>query len=370
MTGARIPYLPWASAIVGAALLGPACAETPSTSRTEGMTDTPAPYHHAPGGGFRNPPGSPEKTAGWFDVAKLIFRLWTSVPDPVVPDDHVLAPEDVALQMAQAGNPSVTWLGHAAFIVRLGGKIVITDPFLGEIAGPPPMGPKRFVPPALRAEDLPAADVMLVSHSHYDHLDEATITAYPHKATTQVIVPLGLGPFFTERGYAKVLEQDWWQTWTQDGLTITTLPAVHASGRGLFDQNETLWASFAITTGEERIWFSGDTALGSVFSEIGERRGPFDLALIAIGAYTPRDMMKPVHANPEEAVEIARAVRARKAIGMHWGTIVLTPEDPFEAPVRFRQAAIDQGYGAENAFVLKIGETYTFADQGPRAAAE
>jgi len=72
------------------------------------MTDTPAPYHHAPGGGFRNPPGSPEREGGWFDVVKLVFRLWTSVPDPVVPDDHVLAPEDVSLQMAQAGNPSVT----------------------------------------------------------------------------------------------------------------------------------------------------------------------------------------------------------------------------------------------------------------------
>jgi len=211
---------------------------------------------------------------------------------------------------------------------------------------------------------------MVVSHSHYDHPDEATIAAYPHKATTQVIVPLGLGSFFTERGYAKVLEQDWWQTWTTDGLTITTLPAIHSSGRGLFDQNETLWASFAIAAGGERVWFSGDTALGAVFTEIGERHGPFDLALISIGAYTPRDMMKAVHATPEEAVEIVRAVRARKAIGMHWGTIVLTPEDPFEAPVRFRQAAIDQGYGAENAMTLKIGETYTVAEDGQRAAAE
>lgn len=244
---------------------------------------------------------------------------------------------------------------------------MITDPFLGDIAGRPPMGPKRFVPPALRAEDLPEADVMVVSHSHYDHLDEATVSAYPHKATTQVIVPLGLGPFFTtERGYEKVLEQDWWQTWSHDGLAITTLPAVHSSGRGLFDQNETLWASFAIAAGGERVWFSGDTALGPVFTEIGERYGPFDLALVAIGAYTPRDFMKAVHANPEEAVEIVRAVRARKAIGMHWGTVMLTPEDPFEAPVRFRQAAIDQGYGAENAWILKIGESRAFADHQAR----
>ena len=173
-------------------------------------------------------------------------------------------------------------------------------------------------------------------------------------------MPLGLGSFFAERGYENVLEQDWWQTWRSGDLAITTLPAVHGSGRGLFDRNETLWASFAIVTSTERVWFSGDTARGAVFSEIGRRHGPFDLALVGIGAYEPRTIMAPVHATPEEAVEIARAVRARKAIGMHWGTIVLTSEDPFETPARFRRAAEDQGYGAENAWILKIGETRAF----------
>ena len=141
-------------------------------------------------------------------------------------------------------------------------------------------------------------------------------------------------------------------------MTITTLPAVHFSGRGLFDRNKTLWASFSFRSENESIWFSGDTAAGEVFREIGERHGPFDLALVAIGAYEPRSIMRSIHASPEEAIQIARDIGAKRAIGMHWGTIRLTPEDVFEPPVRLKQAAIQQGYGVDNAITLKIGETF------------
>ena len=198
---------------------------------------------------------------------------------------------------------------------------------------------------------------MLISHNHYDHLDAKTVDAYPWKQHTQVIVPLGLGKFFSKRGYSKVLEQDWWDSWSMDDLTITALPAVHFSGRGIGDRNKTLWASFSIDSSERKIWFSGDTARGKIFEEIGERAGPFDYSLVAIGAYTPRKIMQDVHVTPEEAIEISRTIGARKAIGMHWGTIMLTPENPFDAPVRFRQAARVQGFGEENARIMKIGET-------------
>ena len=141
------------------------------------------------------------------------------------------------------------------------------------------------------------------------------------------------------------------------GLSIKTLPAVHFSGRGLFDRKKALWASFAIETSDSKIWFSGDTAWGEVFREVGKKAGPFDYAIVGIGAYEPPAIMVEVHATPEEGIAISKAVGAKKAIGMHWGTIMLTPEDPFEAPERFRQAAIDQGFGEENAVILKIGET-------------
>lgn len=275
----------------------------------------------------------------------------------LIPAGHVLDKADVVQQLATAGNPGVTWLGHATFLIRIAGKVVLTDPFLGDRAGPLGVGPKRFVAAALAVDELPGIDVIIVSHNHYDHLDAKTIESYEHKESTQVIVPLGLAPFFEKRGYTNVLEQDWWQTWQQDDLRITTLPAVHFSGRGLFDRNKTLWASFAIASSAERIWFSGDTARGEVFSEIGDRHGPFDLALIGIGAYEPQAIMQSIHASPEEAIEIAMNIGAKRTVGMHWGTIRLTPEDPFEAPRRFRQAAIDQGYGEDNAWIMRIGES-------------
>lgn len=321
------------------------------------MTKEPAPYHHDPYGGFRNPPGSPEREAGVGDMTAFLFKQLTSVTAPKVPESHVVGPGDMRTQITEAGNPSITWLGHASFIIRAGGRTILTDPFLGERAGPAGMGPRRFVAAPLTPEELPAADVMVVSHNHYDHLDAVTIDNYPFKASVQVVVPLGLGPFFATRGYTNVVERDWWQFVRVENLKVTALPAVHFSGRGVADRNETLWASFALEVGSTKIWFAGDTGRGTVFDEIGKRKGPFDLALVPIGAYEPRKIMEPVHTNPEEAVQIARQVRARQAIGMHWGTIMLTPEDPFEAPLRFRQAAKDQGFGMDNAWVMKIGET-------------
>ncbi len=219
------------------------------------------------------------------------------------------------------------------------------------------IGPKRYVPAALSIDELPKVDILLLSHNHYDHLDAKVIEAYPYKTETQVIVPLGLAPFFTKRGYTHVVELDWWQSWSVPGLGIKALPAVHFSGRGLFDRAKTLWASYAMETNDAKIWFSGDTARGEVFDKVGELAGPFDYAIVGIGAYEPRSIMEDVHATPEEAIGIATAVRAEKAIGMHWGTIMLTPEDPFEAPIRFKQAALDPEYGQQNAIIMSIGET-------------
>lgn len=333
------------------------CNQTFSGSNIAMTEDRP--FHHLEGGGFRNPPGSPQREATAGEMYRFIRGEVFSPSKWTPPEGHVLSKAEFHRQMAAASNPSVTWLGHSGFIIRLGGHVIITDPFLGERAGALGFGPKRYSAAPISGGELPKADVLLVSHNHYDHLDAPTIEAYPHKQDTQVIVPLGLGAFFTKRGYTKVLEQDWWDMWHSEiGLTITTLPSVHGSGRGLWDQGKTLWASFGITTDEGKIWFSGDTANGDVFNEIGQRAGPFDLALMAIGAYEPRSIMKAVHVTPEEAVEVLRKIGAQSAIGMHWGTIALTPENPFDAPKRFKQAAQAQRFGKENAVVLRVGESH------------
>ena len=326
------------------------------------MPNTPAepvprPAHHRPGGGFRNPPGSPPRRATLRDMLK--FLLWdmrrAKLP-PIPPGLATAHPPD----LAALAESQIAWLGHACFALRVGGKLVLTDPYLGETAGPFGMGPKRFLPAALQAADLPQLDLIVISHNHYDHIDAAALKAYRWRKETPVICPLGVGKLLRRLGYAEVIELDWWQDWQLGDLTVTALPAVHFSGRGLFDRNSSLWASMALASPTRKVWFGGDTGYGEAFREIGQRTGPFDLALVGIGAYEPRIVMEASHATPEEAITIARDIGARAAVGMHWGSIMLTLEDPFEAPDRFRRAALEQQYGEGNAWIMQVGAVRGF----------
>jgi L-ascorbate metabolism protein UlaG (beta-lactamase superfamily) len=326
------------------------------------MPNTPAepaerPAHHRPGGGFRNPPGSPPRRATLRDMLK--FLLWDMRRAKLPPIPSGLA-ADLPPDLTALAENQLAWLGHACFALRLDGKLVLTDPYLGQTAGPFGLGPKRFLPAAVQAKDLPRLDLIVISHNHYDHIDTQALKAYRWRKETPVVCPLGVGTFLRRLGYADVTELDWWQDWHLGELTVTALPAVHFSGRGLFDRNRTLWSSVAIASRTCKVWFGGDTGYGEVFREIGERAGPFDLALVGIGAYEPRIVMEASHATPEEAISIARDIRARIAVGMHWGSIMLTPEDPFEAPDRFRRAALEQQYGEANAWIMQVGEVRDF----------
>ncbi len=340
-----------------------ACAQT--LNRSSDM-----PFHHNADGTFRNLPGGQKSDAGVIESAAFFAKMLFDNTEVKNPPGHVLPADQVQLAALAAPNPSVTWLGHAAFIVRTGGKVILTDPFLGDVAGPTGLGPRRHAPPGMTVDELPDIDILLISHNHYDHLDRSTLKALKGKEQIEVIVPLGLAGMFHDMGYRRIHELDWWQERSFDRVTVRLLPAVHFSGRGIFDKNKSLWGSFGIYADDARIWFSGDTGYGSVFKEIGRRAGPFDMALVAIGAFEPRNFMKAVHASPEEAVKILKDVRADRGIGMHWGTIKLTLEEPFETPDRFRAAARSQGYGEENAIILAIGETHALPERIAQAVGE
>lgn len=307
---------------------------------------------------FRNPPGSPPQTAGLADFAPFFLRRATDRKPPDVPPGHVLPPGDAAADLKAAGSESLTWLGHASFLLRTGGKSILTDPFLSDWASPfPGFGPKRYVPPGITLGALPRVDALVISHNHYDHLDARTVEALPGRERIAAFVPAGLGTFFRSRGYREVHELGWEASARLGEILVTALPSIHFSGRTPFDRDATLWAAWSIASAGLKLFFAGDTGYGPSFTATGARHGPFDVALLPIGAYEPASIMAPVHLTPEEAAAVGRDVRAKTLVAMHWGTIVLTDEPPFEAPGRFRAAANRLGYPDHRVWVMKIGET-------------
>ena len=319
------------------------------------------PYHHVKEG-FRNPPGSPEYAGSLKDTISAytdrIVEAFTGYA-PTLSPEYILAPAEVRKGLEHIKEKdALTWLGHASFLIKLGGKTILTDPFLTEYAtGMPPFGPRRATPPALSIEELPQIDIMVVSHNHYDHLDVETVEALPGKNNIHVVVPLGMGAFFSERGYSVITELDWYDGVDVGDVTVRAVPAIHGSGRGLFDHNKYLWASYVFSSGAKQVYFSSDTAFGPVYSEIGQKIGPVDYALVPIGVYEPRRRMKSRHVNPAEALRLGQSLRAKTIIAMHWGTIRLSDESFEEPPQRFRQVADENGYTEETAWVLKIGES-------------
>jgi L-ascorbate metabolism protein UlaG (beta-lactamase superfamily) len=240
----------------------------------------------------------------------------------------------------------------------LGGRNILLDPFLSDYATPvPPFGPKRFTPPGLPVEKLPGIDLLVISHNHYDHLDRATLEVLPNKDRIPVIVPLKLKGFFSELGFRDVTELDWHDTKKTGPITVTAIPAVHFSSRSLFDRNETLWTGYSISDGHTKVYFSGDTGYHSIFKDLGRRYGPFDLGLVPIGAYKRASNLKSTHATPEEAVRLGRDLGVKTLVPMHWGTLVLSYEPPFEPPVRFLKAGLASGFSESRLWKMAVGET-------------
>jgi L-ascorbate metabolism protein UlaG (beta-lactamase superfamily) len=324
------------------------------------------PYHHTRRG-FRNPPGSARDHGSLGHLWIILRFLWLTrhTPrQPEVPAGFVL-PRGVVIDgiRRHRHGDSLTWLGHACFLIRLGGRTILTDPFLSSHASPiDGFGPRRFTPPALGVRDLPPLDMVLISHNHYDHFDVAALADPRFPRGARVVVPLGLGPRLIELGYIDTTEVDWHHAVALGGdgnapVRVVATPAVHFSGRGLFDRNRTLWCGFALEGGGKRLYFGGDSAFGDVFGEVGARHGPFDLAMLGVGAYEPRPIFRKSHSTPEEAVEMARLLGARRIAGMHYGSIVLSGEPAFEPPVRLRAAARAAGYADEDIWTMRLGET-------------
>ena len=319
------------------------------------------PYHHLSDGSFRNPKGSPESDSN-FKWSFKIFNKEKKKLDMKIPKDHVIEKKIVLSNLEGFKNDDyITWIGHATFLIKLGNTTIITDPVFSKNAGPLFFGPKRFTEPALTLKEIPKIDLFLLTHNHYDHQDMRTIKRFPFKES-KVLLPLKLGKYFTRNGYRDVNEMDWYdEIKINDELKVTFLPAVHWSKRSLTDTNKTLWGNFLIKYKDKKILFACDTGVGNIYKELGDKFGPIDLTLINIGAYNfypmiPLKDKSAYHTNPEEALSIARDLKSKKAIGMHWGTFVLSLEPIMEPRKRFKDSAEQYGFKREDAIIFKIGE--------------
>ena len=327
------------------------------------------PYHHLPDGTFRNPSGSPERDwsssrrhGNFFKffyegiIKKKIFGK-KQIPD-YIPEGHFISEELAINNFINNKDPvSITWLGHATFLIRINETNILTDPFFSDHAGPYLVGPKRFVKPGISIANLPKIDIILISHNHYDHLDTKALGEINGKKRIKVIVPLKLKNIVEKQGYRNIQEIDWYDEIDINHIKIKSLPAIHWSRRLGQKRNETLWCGYSIQANKKKIYFSGDSAYGKVFSNIGKNDGSFDLSIVSIGAYAPRQMMQASHATPEEAVQLTRDIKSNNILGMHWGTIRLSAEDLWEPPERFYQAAIKVGYSHKQIWKMFIGET-------------
>lgn len=329
---------------------------------------TASPPHHQRNG-FRNPwPNSTPQ--GFRGVLKWMLKRLQSAPAPISGDAAIPRLSIVTCPPRKSGQLAITWVGHSSFLIQCDDINVLTDPMWSARASPVAFaGPKRLVPPAIPLDELPAPHITLISHDHYDHLDDTTIrhliSSFPRM---QWLAPLGVAHFLRKRGAAFVTELDWWEERVVEGIPIGCTPAQHFSGRYPWNRDSTLWCGWTLAFRNARVFFAGDTALHPEFGDIARRFGPFDMAILPIGAYEPRWFMQTVHMTPEDSVEAYRNLTAGQAgdrcvfVASHWGTFRLTDE-PVMEPVRLtRETWSVANLPPEQLWIFSHGETRSKAD--------
>jgi N-acyl-phosphatidylethanolamine-hydrolysing phospholipase D len=275
------------------------------------------------------------------------------------PGSFPLVRPSIAFPRAGEQECRLTWLGHASFLLQLAGRNILLDPVFSKRVSPfQRFGPARLVATPLPIAELPPIDVVLLSHDHYDHLDEPSIRELHGRFGRNVtwITPLEYRDWFARRGVQRLTELDWWESADLGGMTVTATPAQHWTRRGP-RSHQRLWCSFMIEAGGFRVYFGADSGYCPAFQEIGARFGGCDIAILPIGAYEPRWFMQYAHMNPEEAVQSFLDLKARIMVPMHWGTFRLTDEDMLEPPQRVRAAWQAAQLPAPDLRVLRHGET-------------
>lgn len=293
----------------------------------------------------------------WAGLERQFFGQEQRVPPSTPP----VSPLDAAtLQDPTRPGLRTTWFGHASVLIEIDGHRIMTDPVLSRRTSPFQfLGPARFHAPPVALAQLSGIDAVVISHSHYDHLDEATVKKLAAHGT-KFFLPLGIGTILEKWGVPanQITELDWWQKASIGRLSVTATPARHYSGRGLFDYGVTQWASWSINGPEHSVFYSGDTGYSAQFKEIGRQLGPFDVTLIKVGAYGPGQGWIDIHMPPEASVQVHLDVQGKRMLPVHWGTFNLALH-AWDEPIERTLAAAKAKH--VNVLTPKPGESVSAA---------
>jgi N-acyl-phosphatidylethanolamine-hydrolysing phospholipase D len=347
----RLLRLGFALLLLPVAIVGP-------TWGLEGREFPRAPHVH---GTFRNLDPAFWSASNWTRVRFYLLGASTLLNGQTAYAPLPSAVPDVNALRRNRQASTVTWVGHSTLLVQLDGVNVLTDPTWSLRVGPwsGTLGVRRFTPPGIAFDDLPPIDLVLISHDHYDHLDEATVRRLARTFNPRFVVPLGIKAWLADRGIMNVSELDWGQTVTVKGLEIVCTPAQHGSGRAVLDSGQRLWASWVVI-GSKRFYFAGDSGYSPHLAMIGQAFGPFDLAALPIGSYTPREIARPVHMSPEEALQGSLDLRSARFVGIHWGTFTLAREAYDEPPRRIAAEVARLALDPRSIWLPKPGETLSW----------
>jgi N-acyl-phosphatidylethanolamine-hydrolysing phospholipase D len=291
------------------------------------------------------------------DVLRWKFGI-TPKDEPSSTCDDSASAMPIAWEDMPTEDWRVTWLGHSSFLLQGCGRNLLIDPVFSDHCAPLPFPAlKRRVPAPCRLGELPPIDAVLLTHSHYDHLDLPTLRALGKQ--TRLVIAEGHAAWLGKQGFREVRELSWFaSSEIFPGILVTATPAQHFTARTPFDRNHGHWCGWLLEGGGVKLWHAGDSAYCPAFREIGEKFGPIDLGMIPIGAYSPRWFMKPMHMNPEEAVSAFQDTGCRQAVAMHWGTFRLTDEPMGEPPLRLAAELERRGIPGSSFVAGSVGQSW------------
>ncbi len=307
--------------------------------------------HQRPDGTYFNP---------WDDTERGGFLRWVLSRNPyddlgekTSPALHVT--NDGSSLAAGDGGFSVTWIGHATFALKMGGPVVLTDPFFTRRAAIV----RREAPPAFGPEAIPEGTVVVISHNHYDHLDAGSLEALADRCV--FLVPMGLKEFVEARGAREVRELDWYESVEIRGLRLTFLPTQHWSRRLGQARNATLWGAWLVEKDGKAVYYGGDSGYFKGYRDLGANHPGIDVALLPIGAYEPRWFMHYAHLDIPEALRAFEDIGAAAMIPTQWGVLTLGDE-PAGHPVKVLRESLEGEWSRLRGRVkiLPVGGVYDF----------